>query len=1035
MVTPPRRQTEDENRNFDLVLSVSLEEFYGIALRQCVESAHSYKSTLEAEATNVPVQTSVTLEIYEDDAQTLKGLREYFLDIVKQFPAHEQATLTYMHGMLDKESGVLDRIKQAKNGGDAVAAYNTLAQLKLKASGGDGTEPGHSRFSLAGEDRKILLRLVPDAEVSAFGKRVDAAVKDAAEHKEFYGCVMQLLDELRDRKSRPTSAETFAIALSSAYLRKGIQQPRLFKPLSLPGRHKRHQSFVFVTDAGPDHIKITAQDRSMLDHGIVVHIEHIDRSETGDRSLMEAYRLPSHITAARVRQHVGDLAPTSCFIGRPTFEGLSFNAQYPHDMSGNAFGTLARQYCEAGQAAHDPDYFFNAALLKAAHQTASACSAMFEAGIVDAKIAIENMTEQQAIRFMNAVVANVRRDPDRQYLSAAFNINRPIFSESRGKLLQRTDPDGTTAIAKAAVQITRQGNFDKVTLDGASERKGASVPVVDQLSHPQMLGFVHEAHQAGLITYLSAGIDASNLHKAVYTGVDGMGIGFALHAQNPDKAGVIAALSVKKINEILEKRDQAEGHLFGRAAKVLAHLDYASFEGSLSSEQEQLREKLFDTLNKPRIEDIVENDVKALLDELEDASVAAPDENHKVYSHVAQLLDNDACTLGRFLPPGWQKDLHQMKMEHNVAGLRLILSSAQEKRHEAESAPPPQDMSKAGPAAPENAAPLTSAAGTSEDEQSWVKLAELTAASTDPKSAQPIKHHAVYEGSDLSGKDAGELLKTASGKVFVGVKDFPEGVTEAELLRRGAIVVKPARYMPFRVGRDTLYTARELLDNDANIYNWYKHFDHDTYDNIMMALHDGVILNLLQEEYACRKQVGIMGGHAMLRDSGEYREIALLCRALALKEFVVATGGGPGAMEAANLGAHFSGYSEDELLEAIDILKEKPSYQDDPDNLLARKILQRWPQPSPCSLGIPTWLYGHEPPNLFCKYQAKFFSNAVREDVLVLTCNCGIIFTPGSAGTRTEIAQFAVSATYSKETGSDFSKPMIFYGNFWTENT
>ena len=58
--------------------------------------------------------------------------------------------------------------------------------------------------------------------------------------------------------------------------------------------------------------------------------------------------------------------------------------------------------------------------------------------------------------------------------------------------------------------------------------------------------------------------------------------------------------------------------------------------------------------------------------------------------------------------------------------------------------------------------------------------------------------------------------------------------------------------------------------------------------------------------------------------------------------------------------------------------------------------------------GIPTYLYGHEPPNVFCAAQAKFFSNAVREDVLVLTCNSGIVFCPGSAGTRTEIAQFAV---------------------------
>ena len=33
------------------------------------------------------------------------------------------------------------------------------------------------------------------------------------------------------------------------------------------------------------------------------------------------------------------------------------------------------------------------------------------------------------------------------------------------------------------------------------------------------------------------------------------------------------------------------------------------------------------------------------------------------------------------------------------------------------------------------------------------------------------------------------------------------------------------------------------------------------------------------------------------------------------------------------------------------------------------------------SLGVPTWFYGHEPPNLFATRIAKFFTNALREDV------------------------------------------------------
>ena len=53
-----------------------------------------------------------------------------------------------------------------------------------------------------------------------------------------------------------------------------------------------------------------------------MHTEHIDRGEIKIKSLVEAYRIPSHINAARVRLHVGADAPCCAFIGRPVFEGV-----------------------------------------------------------------------------------------------------------------------------------------------------------------------------------------------------------------------------------------------------------------------------------------------------------------------------------------------------------------------------------------------------------------------------------------------------------------------------------------------------------------------------------------------------------------------------------------------------------------------------------------------------------------------------------------------------------------------------------------
>ena len=39
--------------------------------------------------------------------------------------------------------------------------------------------------------------------------------------------------------------------------------------------------------------------------------------------------------------------------------------------------------------------------------------------------------------------------------------------------------------------------------------------------------------------------------------------------------------------------------------------------------------------------------------------------------------------------------------------------------------------------------------------------------------------------------------------------------------------------------------------------------------------------------------------------------------------------------------------------------------------------------PESVSLGIPTWYYGNEPPNLFASHAGKYFFNSVREDGLV----------------------------------------------------
>ena len=82
------------------------------------------------------------------------------------------------------------------------------------------------------------------------------------------------------------------------------------------------------------------------------------------------------------------------------------------------------------------------------------------------------------------------------------------------------------------------------------------------------------------------------------------------------------------------------------------------------------------------------------------------------------------------------------------------------------------------------------------------------------------------------------------------------------------------------------------------------------------------------------------------------------------------------------------------------------------------------------SLGIPTWHYGHEPPNPFCSAVAKYFRNAIREDVLLSVSRRGIVFLPGAAGTVQEVFQAACTNYYA---AAEHVVPMVFVGaEYWT---
>jgi len=87
--------------------------------------------------------------------------------------------------------------------------------------------------------------------------------------------------------------------------------------------------------------------------------------------------------------------------------------------------------------------------------------------------------------------------------------------------------------------------------------------------------------------------------------------------------------------------------------------------------------------------------------------------------------------------------------------------------------------------------------------------------------------------------------------------------------------------------------------------------------------------------------------------------------------------------------------------------------------------------PDSASLGIPTWFYGNEPPNLFATHTGKYFFNSIREDGLVSVANGGIVFGPGAAGTVQEIFQDTTLNFYRTKEMPPPS-PMVLLGvDYW----
>lgn len=387
--------------------------------------------------------------------------------------------------------------------------------------------------------------------------------------QEFLQVVQRMLKEIRDEGRQPTEAEYFVTHLAYLNVSQGGWSVRSeARPLGTPGFKPHTQTYMSLTDPGDGHVLGTTRFSNWM-KGAIIHVEHLERPGHLPRENIESYRIPSIIDFARVRLHVGSSAPTTYFVGRAVKDSGNFEEDF----------------------------------LKVVNLTAAAASAAFYLGAAECKVAMERLSTSQAMRYMIALRAQVQRSKN-QFLSAAWNLNQTLVDDFGHK--ETTNLTERMDIAMRAVEITSLGGFDKVTWDGASDTYPSKC-IMYQLTYREALTIVHEAHLKGLVTYFSAGFKFNEIRHAVLAGVDGIGIGGAQVLRYMDsETGMHGPYMEENIPRILAQRDEAAQSAKGRGVHLLARLDTMYFEGSLSREEEGLRQKLF----------------KALLDE-EDDEVAA----------------------------------------------------------------------------------------------------------------------------------------------------------------------------------------------------------------------------------------------------------------------------------------------------------------------------------------------------------------------------------------------------------------------------
>ncbi|VTR76351.1 hypothetical protein [Cellulomonas hominis] len=523
----------------------------------------------------------------KDDPYRVRG-QEVFVDAVQQVSADLgafSARFPDQRGLVASFSAALATAATRETGlGEIGVAYRSALEafrdaFEPSASG----SRAHAVFTDEGLD--VYVRVVRPQHASA--------------DQDFLAAASALLGSRREAEDNLTVDERIAVRAAYWLLDQGVQIPGSF-PIWGTSGFRDVQTYASITDPGEGHLAGTTVFPGNL-HGVIVHVEHLERGVDRSRDELEPYRIPSPRMVARVRLHVGAAAPTSSYIGRPLFDG-----------------TVADS------------------LIKTSRTFAAAASSLLSDGLAEVKFAVERLTAREAVELLSSLAREVRRDRHAQVLSAAVNINIPILDDRSETVKAHGEARWASTheeIGLLGVAIAVAAGFDKVTWDGTADTYPSRC-ITDQLTRPVALSLVHRAHESGLLTYFSAGFRYDNIPDAVISGVDGIGIGGAQILRYMDKVtGNHGPFLPGNIQQILAVRDAAAETPAGRGGQLLARLDRLYYEGTLDIDAEPWRERLFTALQEDD-----EAAISEALDALQNIADREPDTAPPLLAWAGRLV-------------------------------------------------------------------------------------------------------------------------------------------------------------------------------------------------------------------------------------------------------------------------------------------------------------------------------------------------------------------------------------------------------------